>query len=228
MRAAAPSLVWALCFGVLLACVAPPPPDVPSPGRGSRVHVVRHGETLWRISRHYGLDVNTVARVNRIPDATRIQTGQRLWIPRRGTAAVASPPPARGAIRPRGHTGRNRFEWPLRGPVTSGFGMRRLAHHDGIDISAGEGTPVRAAEAGRVVHSNSALSGYGNLIIIKHAGAFATVYAHNKRNLVRVGQFIEKGEVIAEVGRTGRASAAHLHFEVRRDGKPRNPVGYLP
>jgi murein DD-endopeptidase MepM/ murein hydrolase activator NlpD len=106
--------------------------------------------------------------------------------------------------------------------------MRRLAHHDGIDISAGEGTPVRAAEAGRVVHSNSALSGYGNLIIIKHAGAFATVYAHNKRNLVRVGQFIEKGEVIAEVGRTGRASAAHLHFEVRRDGKPRNPVDYLP
>jgi murein DD-endopeptidase MepM/ murein hydrolase activator NlpD len=106
--------------------------------------------------------------------------------------------------------------------------MRRLAHHDGIDISASQGSLIRAAEAGRVVHSGNKLSGYGNLIIIKHAGAFATVYAHNARNLARVGQFIEKGEVIAEVGRTGRASAPHLHFEVRRDGKPRNPVDYLP
>jgi murein DD-endopeptidase MepM/ murein hydrolase activator NlpD len=106
--------------------------------------------------------------------------------------------------------------------------MRRFARHEGLDISARQGTPVRAAEAGRVVHNDNALSGYGNLIIIRHSGSFASVYAHNRRNLVRVGQFVEKGEIIAEVGRTGNATAPHLHFEIRKNGSPRNPVDYLP
>ena len=118
--------------------------------------------------------------------------------------------------------------WPVQGRITSGFGRRRFDHHAGIDIAAPSGSRVRAAEAGRVVHSDNKLSGYGNLVIIKHAGSFATVYAHNRKNLVRVGQFVDKGEVVAEVGETGRASAPHLHFEVRRNGKSENPLRYLP
>jgi murein DD-endopeptidase MepM/ murein hydrolase activator NlpD len=103
-----------------------------------------------------------------------------------------------------------------------------MAHHEGIDISARPGTPIHAAEAGRVVHSDDELSGYGNMIILKHSGAYATVYAHNRRNLVEEGQFVEKGDVIGEVGQTGRASAPHVHFEVRRNGSPQNPLDYLP
>ena len=73
----------------------------------------------------------------------------------------------------------------------------------------------------------SSLAGYGNMVIVKHAGNFSTVYAHNRKNRVRVGQFVEKGQVIAEVGQTGRATTPHVHFEVRRDGKARNPLDYL-
>ena len=115
----------------------------------------------------------------------------------------------------------------MRGSITSGYGVRNGAHHDGIDISVHKRTPVRAAEAGRVVHSDNKLAGYGNMIIVKHVGTFSSVYAHNHKNLVRVGDFVEKGQVIAESGKTGRASAPHLHFEIRRDGKAINPLSYL-
>ena len=117
--------------------------------------------------------------------------------------------------------------WPVRGPVTSGFGMRDGANHDGIDISVTRGTKIRAAEAGRVLHSDNDLAGYGNLIILKHKGSLSSVYAHNRKNLVKAGQFVEKGQVIAEVGRTGRTSAPHLHFEVRRSGTAVDPLEYL-
>jgi murein DD-endopeptidase MepM/ murein hydrolase activator NlpD len=183
---------------------------------------------MWRISRRYDTTVEAIARANRIADPTRIRAGQRLWIPRNGTPVPETRATTWKAVSPKGKTGRNRFEWPVRGTTTSGFGMRGFARHDGLDISAREGTPVHAAEAGRVVHSDNALSGYGNLIIIKHAGDFASVYAHNRKNLVRVGQFVEKGDVIAEVGHTGNASAPHLHFEVRKNGSAQNPVHYLP
>jgi murein DD-endopeptidase MepM/ murein hydrolase activator NlpD len=87
---------------------------------------------------------------------------------------------------------------------------------------------VRAAESGRVIHAGDPLAGYGNLIIVKHTGRYSTVYAHNRKNLVRQGEFVEKGQVIAEVGDSGNATSPHLHFEVRENGSPRNPLGYLP
>jgi murein DD-endopeptidase MepM/ murein hydrolase activator NlpD len=79
-----------------------------------------------------------------------------------------------------------------------------------------------------VIHSGNTLAGYGNTVIIKHVGKFSTVYAHNRRNLVREGDFVERGQVIAEVGDTGRTTAPHLHFEIRRNGSPNNPLHYLP
>ena len=106
-------------------------------------------------------------------------------------------------------------------------GLRAGAHHDGIDIAGKKGTKIRAAEAGRVVHSDDSLAGYGHMVILKHASVYSTVYAHNRRNLVKVGQFVQRGEVIAELGDPGQTTAPHLHFEVRRDGRPADPLDFL-
>jgi murein DD-endopeptidase MepM/ murein hydrolase activator NlpD len=99
--------------------------------------------------------------------------------------------------------------------------------HDGLDIAAPSGAPVCAAGSGEVIFSGR-LNGYGNLIIIRHDRRYATVYAHNQRNLVHGGQRIKRGQEIALVGRTGRATGPNLHFEIRRDNVARNPLNYLP
>ncbi len=119
------------------------------------------------------------------------------------------------------------FLWPVKGVLYSKYGMRDGLKHDGIDISAPEGTPVVAAADGRVIYSGDGVSGYGNLIIVKHEGHFATVYAHNKENLVAKGDFVSAGQLIARVGQTGRASGPHLHFELRKNSKPIDPGSHL-
>jgi len=205
-------------------------------------HIVRRGENLYRLSRYYGVSVDEIKRANDIRDVTQIPVGAKLLIP--GTSK--EPPPASLAYyyapseqpAPSGSRGSRRalarretnldFAWPVRGRLSSGFGWRRGRHHDGIDIPAKRGTPVRAAEAGRVIHSGGGLGDYGNVVIVKHAGRYSTVYAHNRRNRVRKGEFVEKGQVIAEVGKTGNASGSHLHFELRRDRRPEDPLLYLP
>jgi murein DD-endopeptidase MepM/ murein hydrolase activator NlpD len=201
------------------------------------VHVVRPGENLYRLSQHYHVSVNAIRRANDIADVTQIRVGQRLVIPGSTVAPTTNSlapsgsvkrasarPPSRGVRR---ETSLD-FVWPVEGPLSSGFGRRRGGRHEGIDIPAKTGTPVRAAEAGRVIHSGAGLGDYGNVVIVKHAGRYSTVYAHNRRNRVRKGEFVEKGQVIAEVGRTGNASGPHVHFELRRDRRAEDPLLYLP
>ena len=120
------------------------------------------------------------------------------------------------------------FIWPVKGPVTSWFGPRKGRPHDGIDISAPKGTPIRAAEKGKVIYSDNGISGYGNLIIIQHSGGFHTVYGHNARNRVDVDEQVNKWQVIAEVGNTGRSTGYHLHFEIRKNERAVDPMNYLP
>jgi murein DD-endopeptidase MepM/ murein hydrolase activator NlpD len=105
--------------------------------------------------------------------------------------------------------------------------VRAGQRHDGIDIAAPEGAPVTAAAAGTVVYAGEQ-PGYGAVVILKHEGGLATVYAHNSRVLVREGVRVEAGEAIARVGQTGRTTGPHLHFEVREGTRPRNPLLYLP
>lgn len=125
------------------------------------------------------------------------------------------------------HDGEGFSRWPITGRLTSGFGPRGGSSHDGIDIAAPKGTPVSAVADGEVIFSN-ALHGYGNIVLIRHRNGLVSVYAHNQRNLVREGERVRRGTVIAEVGQTGRASGPHLHFEVRKDNQARNPLRYLP
>ena len=121
----------------------------------------------------------------------------------------------------------SQMSWPVDGPVSSPFGKREGKMHDGIDLAVASDTPVRAACDGVVAYAGNGLRGYGNLVILKHADMLATVYAHNRELLVKEGQAVTRGQPIARSGQTGRASAPHLHFEVRKDSIARNPLGYL-
>jgi murein DD-endopeptidase MepM/ murein hydrolase activator NlpD len=118
------------------------------------------------------------------------------------------------------------FIWPVSGPITSPFGMRWGTLHPGIDIGVPSGTPVHAAAAGKVVWCGW-MSGYGNLVMIDHGGGYATAYGHNTSVAVSCGQEVAQGQVIAYSGCTGFCTGPHVHFEVRVDGNPVDPLGYL-
>jgi len=200
---------------------------------GGFYHTVRSGENLYRIGRRYSVPHAVLGRVNKIRDETRLAVGTRLWIPRRGgKLSAASLAKARDEARRHAtwqarNDARLSFKWPLKGRLTSRFGMRSGRLHEGIDLAAPRGSPVRAAEAGKVIHSGR-LGAYGRCVIVKHAGSYRSVYAHATKLLVRKGQFVDRGQKIATVGSTGRATGAHLHFEIRRRETPRDPMLYLP
>jgi lipoprotein NlpD len=213
-----------------------PLPPVTQPDLGGRrsvtLHTVAPGETIWRISKRYGTTVDAIMAANGISDVRSVATGARLRVPTPGgaTDVAARRDDARtyASRDPRGTIGGDpHFGWPLDGEIISRFGRRHGHEHDGIDIRAPKGTRVYAAEAGRVIHADASLEGYGKMIVIKHVGRLYSVYAHNSKLLVHVGDFVEKGQAIAEVGATGNATTPHLHFEIRTDNTPRDPLGYL-
>ncbi|MEL6759836.1 MAG: LysM peptidoglycan-binding domain-containing M23 family metallopeptidase [Myxococcota bacterium] len=119
------------------------------------------------------------------------------------------------------------LRWPVRGKVLRRYGRSGKKHHDGIDILADAGEPVHAAAAGKVVFADEH-GGYGKLILLRHDSGLITVYAHQSALLVKKGDRVDGGRVIAKVGATGSASSAHLHFEVRRGIDPQNPLRFLP
>jgi len=178
------------------------------------IYYVKKGESLWSISSEYNVKLEAILAANSITDASKISAGQQLRIP--------NVPGARSNI--------NNFIWPVRGRITSPYGVRVSSgskeFHSGIDISSPFGSNIVAAENGRVSYAGY-MRGYGNVIILSHDEGYSTVYAHNSVNLVKKGQYIKKGSVIAKVGRTGNATGSHLHFEVRLSGKPVNPLPYL-
>jgi len=178
------------------------------------IYYVKKGESLWNISRNYNVTLETIIAANHISDASKITAGQRLVIPK--------VPGARSSLCD--------FIWPVRGRITSPYGQRilngRKEFHTGIDIGSPTGTKIVAAESGKVSYAGY-MRGYGNIVIISHNGGYSTVYAHNSVNLVKKGQSVKRGSIIAKVGRTGNATGPHLHFEIRLSGKPRNPLPYL-
>ena len=198
-------------------------------------HVVKNEENLFRIGKAYGVNYQELARINRIGDPHRIRSRQRIFIPgasRQLPVEIITPSSVTlrrpTKPKPRGR-GREGFVWPVRGKITSRFGPRgkNRIFHDGVDISASTGTPIRAIQRGVVMYSDR-LRGYGNLVIIRHSKRFVSVYAHNRRNLVREGKRVAQGEVIGEVGSTGRVSGSHLHLEIRKGNVAQDPLYYLP
>lgn len=237
-RAGAVTAAIVTSFALATGCTSPSPrrapplppqrtqaPPLPAP---ELIHVVQRGETVYRLSKRYDVSVDAIVRRNGIRDVSSVPIGARLVIPGvRGRGGASSSRSAGDLADVAYREASLAFGWPLTGRFSSGFGRRGWRAHDGIDIAARTGTPVRAAEAGRVTHSGW-LGDYGRVVIVKHAGDYSTVYAHNRSNKVRKGAFVEKGQVLAEVGSSGNASGPHLHFEIRRARKPENPLRFLP
>lgn len=211
------------------------------------VHVVASGDTLGAIARRYGVTVQALVAANKLAgEKAKLKIGQRLQVPAGGAApstATARKGPvsqrtARNLREPRGPVnlvlavpdfvdGSPAFLWPTDGPISSPFGRRRRGWHRGMDIKAEQGASVLAAAEGVVVASGVEPR-YGRVVKIEHDDGFMTVYAHNHTNLVQVGDVVPAGQKIATIGRTGRATGWHLHFEVRRDGRVYNPLYMLP
>jgi len=225
-----PLLVFVVCS--LLGCALQTTTSLPRRTAGV-YHIVRPGETLFRIGKAYDLNYTELARINGIKDANQIRVGQRIFIPGATrvlpveTITPTEPTPAAPIVPEGPMPEAETFLWPVNGAINSGFGPRGSSFHDGIDIAATEGTPIRATEAGEVIYSDQ-LRGYGNMVIVRHAGGIVSVYAHNETNLVREGQSVARGEIVARVGSTGRVTGPHLHFEIRRNNTAEDPLRYLP
>ncbi len=197
-------------------------------------HKIKRGQTLWRIAKTYGIDLELLAKANNLEDATEIKTGGLIFIPNAEKALeveIYNPHEAlakKVSIPPSVNRGEIELIWPVNGKVTSPYGSRNGKKHDGVDISVPKGTPIKAAAGGVVSFSGRSFNDYGKMIVIKHNSDFSTVYAHNSENIVEEGNEVKKGQVIGRVGNSGNASGYHLHFEVRREEKPINPLFFLP
>jgi murein DD-endopeptidase MepM/ murein hydrolase activator NlpD len=120
------------------------------------------------------------------------------------------------------------FRWPVRGRVIAGFGPKPNGlQNDGIDVAVPNGTPVKAAEDGTVAYAGNELKGYGNLVLIRHNNGYVTAYAHASEILVKRGETVKRGQVIARSGSTGNVNAPELHFEIRKGATPVDPAGFL-
>jgi murein DD-endopeptidase MepM/ murein hydrolase activator NlpD len=196
-------------------------------------HTVTKGDTSYSISRQYGVDLTSLVRLNGLTSPYVLEIGQRLKIPGRTNppssstrsptggqkkAALPPPPPRQGSA----------FMWPLKGRVISSYGPKSGGlHNDGINIKAKAGSEVRAAEAGVVVYSADGLRGYGNLVLIRHSDGWVTAYAHNDELVVKRGDRVNRGQLIARAGDTGGVKEPQLHFEVRKGTTAVNPLKYL-
>ncbi len=216
-------------------------------------HIVTSGETLFSIAWRYGRDYKKLAGYNGIPKPYIIYPGQKikLTVPatkyhrakstvsnnqksqpitqistqRSKTTTKISKP-----VAPITKTLRSSAEikwlWPVKGKISATFSSKS-ALNKGVDIAGKLGEPVVSAAAGVVVYAGSGLRGYGNLLIIKHNEKYLSAYAHNKKLLVKESSIVKAGQKIAEVGSSG-TNTNKLHFEIRRDGKPVDPLRYLP
>ena len=238
--------------GVVMAPDAKLLPGAENAGKPG-YYTVKPGDTLIRIGLETGQSWKDVARWNHLENADLIEIGQVLRVVSPTAAVAGAAPDSAGVVArpvittvvapaapsvtkpvapvaaspaPAASSGEDdvAFIWPSSGTLLAGFDEAR---NKGYDIGGKAGDPVMAAADGRVVYAGAGLRGYGNLIILKHNNTFLTAYAHNQSLLVKEDQAVRRGQKIAEMGSTD-ADRVKLHFEIRRQGKPVDPVRYLP
>lgn len=234
----------------LLACSvngSVPVSELPQPP-SERInhHWVSEGETLYAIAWRYDIDPMTLARTNGLANPFTVFEGQKLSLLLEMTpSAVAAlkkskreltaepkreRKPTAMTVAPQlksNPSSLGSWYWPANGRLSKRFTQAKNAAHKGIDISGRYGQPVSSANNGIVVYSGSGLPAYGKLLIIKHSDSYLSAYAHNSRLFVSIGAKVQAGEKIAEIGKSG-TTHDHLHFEIRKNGKPINPLSLLP
>lgn len=235
-------IATALAVTMLASCVTVKPPINQS--RGPGWYTVKKSDTLYSITWRYGLDYTQLARWNRIDVNSPIHPGQRLRLIQAAENPVAAaadnkssstktPPKATGKAASGKPDNASRsvkrdpkkWIWPTKGLPLNTFLASRLDRR-GIDIAGELGQSVYAVADGIVVYSGNGLAGYGNLIIIKHSDTYLSAYAYCQKRLVHEGVAVKAGNVVAKMGR--RDDTAKLYFEIRRNGKPVDPMKYLP
>jgi len=246
-----------LMFALLAGCASPTHFEHWG-GHATPVHLVARGDTLYSIAVENDLDWRDLARWNGIRDPHQLRVGQllRLVPPRGGayrhTASAAKPAPRKHATRTRHSTASRsktthksksthrpheahqsspkHWRWPVRGKILSRY-VPSDPTHKGVVLAGKMGEKVHASAAGQVVYAGNGLPGYGNLVIIKHSEKMLTAYAYNRRLLVHQDQRVKAGQAIATMGHPpGRAyvNKPSLLFQIRRNGKPVDPLHYLP
>lgn len=208
---------------------------------------VRKGDSLSRISARTGVSVKRLAQLNQLKKPYVIKPGQTIYLRPISTASKTRPTTKSGKSQTR-KTGVKqtsatsarrttasskyswpktvRWHWPAKGKVVKKFNRKR-SDAKGIDIKGRSGNTIKAAASGKVVYSGDGLISYGNLIIIKHNASYLSAYAYNRRLLVKEGDRVKSGQKIAEMGQKDKLGA-RLHFEIRKNGKPVDPLKYLP
>ena len=218
----------------LAGCATVPPytgPTLPVSSQGivGVHHRVATGQTLWKISKLYDVDIDEILRLNHISEDAAIEIGQELLVPNRvsvqnipiksgGASAASGASPASG----------DDFIWPLRGRVIAGFGSN---YHNlinrGINIQAPTGSDILATRSGRVVFYATNFGNYGKTIIIDHGDGLRSVYSRASEIFVQPGQNVQRGALVGRVGASIRDKNSYLHFEIRKGAMPQNPLFYL-
>jgi len=235
-----------LILSFITACAT-----TPGTGTNGIYHRVKKGETLWRIAQAYNCDPDKLAKTNNLSDS-HIEAGSVLFIPNAASAipikSATSSHKTDDTIKKKtpetiqenrvsvsrdisgkkaSQSYRPSFMWPLRGKVSSKFGVYKGMRHNGIKISGREGTSVLASASGTVIHS-APIKYYGETIIIKHNNIYSTVYAHLKERKVHPGSTVKKGEKIGLRGKEEKTGKPCLYFEIRYKNRAKNPLYYLP
>ena len=211
------------CVYGLFGCQTLPPavetPKIPPvPGV---YHKMERGQTLWRISKIYSVDLEELVKINHITDTTNIETGRTLFIPKRTQQNEIMPQT--------GQINSEEFIWPIKGKVIAGFGqIVDNIVNKGLDIAPAYDSNVVASRAGRIVFYHPQFCGYGKTVIIDHGDGFFTVYAGNSEVLVKIGDTVKKNSIIAKAENSQKQKNTFLHFEIRKGSTPQNPYFYLP
>ncbi len=242
-------------FRTSLSAYTVPKPAAKSVAREG-THIVVAGDTVYSISRRYGADLQTLIRDNKLRYPFRLRIGRVLWVPNsakpqartfqiakaaasRPAAKAATPKridqpsaarkPAAASARPTKRSASGpQFDWPTRGRIISRYGVKRGGlHNDGINIAVAKGAPVRASADGEVVYAGNELRGFGNLVLIRHPGGWTTAYAHNDALLVKRGDKVRRGHLLARAGSSGSVKRTQLHFEIRKGTEAVDPMRFL-
>ena len=213
-------------------------PPKPSRRQESGVYIVQRGDTLYAIGREVRMSPGKIARINGLTEPYTIYPGQRLQLDgdaqavsapsasqtasstTRRSAPVVKSPSRSSSASP------SSWQWPAKGTLSKTY-KGGNSTQQGIDIVGREGDPISAAAAGTVVYSGGGLINYGQLVIVKHSDAYLSAYGYNRKLLVKEGDKVKQGQAIAEMGRMAQDKPT-LHFEIRKYGKPVNPMNFLP